>query len=68
MLLFSLGVFALAILVLVVWLAIQFRPSKFRQAQAEVVTRRRSTHHEEELLEEKSNEEAKYLRRMSEIK
>uniref|UniRef100_A0AC34RGH3 Uncharacterized protein n=1 Tax=Panagrolaimus sp. JU765 TaxID=591449 RepID=A0AC34RGH3_9BILA len=66
-LLVSIGILILAILVLVIWLAIQFRPSKLKAAQHRLETRRRSTLQEIHQLEEKSDEEAKYLRRMSEI-
>ncbi|KAI1728587.1 hypothetical protein DdX_00781 [Ditylenchus destructor] len=62
MLLFSLGIFLVALAVLVVWLAIEFRPAK--RARPPPVPRDKRALSEVEI---KSNEETKYLRRMSEL-
>uniref|UniRef100_A0A915D0Y7 Uncharacterized protein n=1 Tax=Ditylenchus dipsaci TaxID=166011 RepID=A0A915D0Y7_9BILA len=63
MLLFSLGILAIAVVILIVWLAIEFRPSKRLGTPI-------PTHRDKRALSEveiKSNEETKYLRRMSEL-
>uniref|UniRef100_A0A914I156 Uncharacterized protein n=1 Tax=Globodera rostochiensis TaxID=31243 RepID=A0A914I156_GLORO len=60
MLLASLAIFAFALLVLVVWLAIEWRPQRWRRR-----SHRRGKRMSE--VEIRSSEETRYLRRMSEL-
>uniref|UniRef100_A0A7E4VY65 Uncharacterized protein n=1 Tax=Panagrellus redivivus TaxID=6233 RepID=A0A7E4VY65_PANRE len=67
MLLFAIGVFVFAILVGFIWMAVDFRPSKYRAAVSRYQNKRRSTVAETTEVQVRSIEETKYLRRMSEI-
>ncbi|KAK0395925.1 hypothetical protein QR680_001488 [Steinernema hermaphroditum] len=60
MLLFSIGMFLLALLVAGIWLLFEFRPA-YRN-------RLRRRDHDSSEIELKSCEETRYLRRMSEMK
>ncbi|KAI6197723.1 hypothetical protein M3Y94_01259100 [Aphelenchoides besseyi] len=63
MLFFSLAVFALALIVFVVWFAVDFRPSRRRNSQPQAPRDKRALSE----VEIKSFEETRYLRRMSEL-
>ncbi|KAI6174704.1 hypothetical protein M3Y97_01019900 [Aphelenchoides bicaudatus] len=62
MLFFSVGIFLVALIVLIVWLAIDYRPSRRRQSVGEPRDKRALSE-----VEIKSFEEARYLRRFSEL-
>uniref|UniRef100_A0AC35GN70 Uncharacterized protein n=1 Tax=Panagrolaimus sp. PS1159 TaxID=55785 RepID=A0AC35GN70_9BILA len=56
----------MALIIIAIWIILALRPSN-RATAARIVQKRRSTAAEISEIELKSNEEAKYLRRMSEI-
>ncbi|KAI6239490.1 hypothetical protein M3Y99_00566800 [Aphelenchoides fujianensis] len=60
---FSVGIFALALVVFVVWLAVDYRPSRRRNSEVRSPRDKRALSE----VEIKSYEETRYLRRMSEL-